>query len=288
MPAAHTDATPPLSAPLLENIKANVRAALLEDIGSGDITAALIAAQSSATARVITREAGVICGRPWVDAVLAEVDSSIEVEWQVADGQTVEANAVLFTATGPARSLLSAERAALNFLQLLSGTATVCQYYAGLVADTGVRLLDTRKTIPGLRRAQKYAVSCGGCYNHRMGLYDAFLIKENHISACGGIAAAVTTARQMSPGKPVEVEVENLDEFEQALAAGCDRVMLDNFSLEDMRRAVAANSGRAELEASGNVNEQTLRPIAETGVDFISIGALTKDCKAMDLSLRLV
>ena len=269
-------------------ILANVRSALLEDIGSGDITAALIPADTNATARIITRESGVICGRAWVDTVFSEVDASVELAWQVEDGEAANENDVLFTASGSARSILTAERAALNFLQFLSGTATLCQHYANLVKNTDVRLLDTRKTIPGLRVAQKYAVACGGCFNHRMGLYDAFLIKENHIHACGSISAAVKTARNHAPNKPVEVEVENLDEFSQALAANCDRVMLDNFSLADMSEAVKRNNGQLELEASGNVTEATLLPIAETGVDYISIGALTKDCKALDLSLRLL
>ena len=266
----------------------NVRAALLEDIGSGDITAALIAVGTNATARVITREDGVLCGSDWVNAVFAEIDSTVSLQWQAQDGQAIKAGDVLFTASGPARSLLTGERAALNFLQLLSATATTCRRYADVVSHTGTRLLDTRKTIPGLRIAQKYAVRCGGCYNHRIGLYDAFLIKENHISACGGIAAAVRAAREHAPGKPVEVEVESLEELEQALAAGCDRVMLDNFSLDDMITAVALAGGGVELEASGNVNESTLLPIAQTGVDFISIGALTKDCRALDLSMRLI
>ena len=271
-----------------DEILSNVHSALLEDIGSGDITAALIPKEALGNARVITREDGVICGRRWVDAVFAEVDSAVELEWAVEDGQFVVANSELFTARGSARSLLTAERAALNFLQLLSGTATVCNQYASIVAGTGVRLLDTRKTIPGLRKAQKYAVSCGGCHNHRIGLYDAFLIKENHINACGGIAAAVRTARKHAPDKPVEVEVESLDELREALDARCDRVMLDNFSLSKLREAVALNNGQLELEASGNVTEASLLAIAETGVDYISIGALTKDCKALDLSLRLL
>jgi nicotinate-nucleotide pyrophosphorylase (carboxylating) len=270
------------------DIQANVRAALAEDIGDGDITAALIPAQQLARARVITREDGVLCGRAWVEAVFHQVDPQVSLEWSAEDGQHIRANNTLFTASGRARSLLTAERTALNFLQLLSGTATRCSHYAGLVAGTGVQLLDTRKTIPGLRRAQKYAVRCGGCHNHRIGLYDAFLIKENHIKACGGIAAAVQQARATAPGKPVEVEVENLAELEQALAAGCDRVMLDNFSLADMRQAVALVARRLELEASGNITVDTLRAVAETGVDYISIGALTKDCKALDLSLRLL
>jgi nicotinate-nucleotide pyrophosphorylase (carboxylating) len=269
------------------DIADNVRAALAEDIGSGDITAALIAADTRAQARVITREDGVLCGRAWVDEVFRQVDADSQLDWHAEDGQQIEAGGTLFEVRGLARSLLTAERSALNFLQLLSGTATRCQHYASLVAGTGVRLLDTRKTIPGLRRAQKYAVRCGGCHNHRIGLYDAFLIKENHISACGGIAAAVREARQIAPGKPVEVEVESLEELRQAAEAGADRVMLDNFSLEDMRQAVALVARRLELEASGNITESNLRAVAETGVDFISIGALTKDCKALDLSMRL-
>ncbi len=270
------------------DIQDNVRAALAEDIGSGDITAALIPASAMATARVITREDGILCGRAWVDAVFAAVDPSLQPDWAAADGDRIAANSTLFTVRGPARGLLTAERSALNFLQLLSGTATRCHHYASLVAGTGVRLLDTRKTIPGLRNAQKYAVRCGGCHNHRMGLYDAFLIKENHISACGGIAAAVRAARSVAADKPVEVEVESLDELQQALSAGADRVMLDNFSLQDMRDAVAVVARRLELEASGNITEANLRSVAETGVDFISIGALTKDTRALDLSMRLL
>ncbi len=281
---ATTPAPPP---PTADDILRDVNAALAEDVGSGDITAALIPESQSASARVITREAGVLCGRPWVDKVFAQLDAAITVSWETADGERIDAGQTLFTLEGPARALLTGERSALNFLQLLSGTATRCRYYADLVADTGVRLLDTRKTIPGLRLAQKYAVACGGCHNHRIGLFDAFLIKENHISACGGIANAVRAARELAPGKPVEVEVENPGELAQALDAGCDRVMLDNFSLDAMRAAVAEVDGRLELEASGNITEATLRQVAETGVDFISIGALTKDCKALDLSMRL-
>ena len=281
--------TPPeKTAPSAEQVLANVRAALAEDIGSGDITAALIPQTNRATARVITREDGVLCGTAWVDGVFAELDPAVTIEWLAADGANIAAGETLFNISGPARSLLTGERAALNFLQLLSGTATTCRHYAALVADTRVRLLDTRKTIPGLRLAQKYAVTCGGCYNHRIGLYDAFLIKENHINACGGITAAVASARSHAPDKPVEVEVESLEELSLALATGCDRVMLDNFSLDQLASAVALNSGRVELEASGNVTEKTLHAIAETGVDYISIGALTKDCKAMDLSMRLL
>jgi len=269
-------------------VQRNVRAALAEDVGSGDITAALIAPESHATARVITREDGVLCGRAWVDAVFAQLDSAVSIQWLCQEGQSVSAGDVLFTARGAARSLLTGERCALNFLQLLSGTATICRRYADRVSGTAVQLLDTRKTIPGLRDAQKYAVRCGGCHNHRIGLYDAFLIKENHIAACGTIAAAVAAARKYAPGQPVEVEVENLAELEQALATNCDRVMLDNFSLEQIAAAVTLAKGRVELEVSGNVTEDTLLTIAQTGVDFISIGALTKDCKALDLSMRLL
>ncbi len=283
-----TQTVPELIKPSAELVLSNVRAALSEDVGSGDITAALIAPDSQATARVITREDGVLCGSPWVDAVFAELDPAVAIEWQARDGESLTAGDSLFTLRGPARSLLTGERAALNFLQLLSGTATTCRRYAGLVAGTGVKLLDTRKTIPGLRIAQKYAVTCGGCHNHRIGLFDAFLIKENHINACGGIAAAVKTAREHAPGIPVEVEVETLEELQQALDAACDRVMLDSFSLQQLATAVELAGGRVELEASGNVTEATLRSIAGTGVDYISIGALTKDCKALDLSMRLL
>ncbi len=271
-----------------EDITANVSAALAEDIGSGDITAALIPADTLATARVITREAGTIAGKAWVNEVFAAIDPNIVVDWTVGDGEQVEANEPLFTARGSARHILTAERSALNFLQLLSGTATACRRLADRVAGTGVKLLDTRKTIPGLRIAQKYAVSCGNCYNHRIGLFDAFLVKENHIAACGGIANAIARARELAPEKLLEVEVENFDELKQALAAGCDRIMLDNFSPQQLITAVEISAGRVELEASGNVTETTLMAIAQTGVDYISIGALTKDCKALDLSMRLL
>jgi len=269
-------------------IAANVLSALEEDVGTGDITAALIAEDATAHARIISRERGVLCGRAWVDRVFSSVSPEISIIWHTHDSQEIAPDQALFEVTGPARALLTAERAALNFLQLLSGTATLCQQYASLVEGTSVRLLDTRKTLPGLREAQKYAVRCGGCHNHRMGLYDAFLIKENHILACGSIEAAVAQARLQQPGKWVEVEVESIEELRSAMAAGCDRAMLDNFSLAHMREAVAINANSIELEASGNVTRETLRPIAETGVDFISIGALTKDCKALDLSMRLL
>ncbi len=268
-------------------IESNVRRALAEDIGTGDITAQLIPAERLAHASVITRERAVISGSAWVGGVFRQLDPRVAVHWQVVDGEQVEAGRVLFQLEGPARALLSGERTALNFLQTLSGVATRCRHYADLVEGTGVRLLDTRKTLPGLRLAQKYAVTCGGCHNHRIGLYDAFLIKENHIAACGGIAEAIAAAHRIAPGKPVEVEVESLGELEQALAAGVDIVMLDELSLEDMRTAVAMNAGRAKLEASGGISDETLRSIAETGVDYISIGALTKHVQAIDLSMRL-
>ncbi|MBO6752870.1 MULTISPECIES: carboxylating nicotinate-nucleotide diphosphorylase [Spongiibacter] len=267
--------------------KATVRAALNEDIGSGDITAMLISEKEYASAKIISRESAIVCGRDWVDEVFRQVDNSVTVHWFVADGQKVAPDTVLFELRGPARALLTGERSALNFLQLLSGTATTCREYADIVAHTKVKLLDTRKTIPGLRTAQKYAVSCGGCHNHRIGLYDAFLIKENHIAACGGIDKAVQRARDIAPDKPVEVEVETLAELDTALAANADIIMLDNFSLPDMRKGVEVTEGRAKLEASGNVSKETLAAIAETGVDYISIGALTKHARAIDLSMRV-
>jgi nicotinate-nucleotide pyrophosphorylase (carboxylating) len=274
-------------ADLAAEIEANARRALLEDVGAGDITAQLIPAERLAQAKVITRQACVIAGSAWVDAVFRQLDPRVAVHWQVVDGDRAAPDQVLFTLEGPARALLTGERSALNFLQLLSGVATRAQYYADQVAHTGVRLLDTRKTLPGLRLAQKYAITCGGCHNHRIGLYDAFLIKENHIAACGGIAAAITAAHGIAPGKPVEVEVENLDELNQALAGGADIIMLDELSLADMREAVRLTAGRARLEASGGIDDSTLREVAETGVDYISIGTLTKDVKAVDLSMRL-
>ncbi|WP_349571536.1 carboxylating nicotinate-nucleotide diphosphorylase [Azotobacter salinestris] len=274
-------------ADLSAEIAANVRRALAEDIGSGDITAQLIPEARLARARVITREPAVIAGSAWVDEVFRQIDPRVAVHWEVADGERVDADKLLFSLEGPARALLSGERSALNFLQTLSAVATRCRRYADLVEGTPVRLLDTRKTLPGLRLAQKYAVTCGGCHNHRIGLFDAFLIKENHIAACGGIAEAVAAAQRIAPGRPVEVEVEDLEELEQALSAGADIVMLDELSLEDMYTAVRLTAGRAKLEASGGINDGNLRRIAETGVDYISLGTLTKDIKAVDLSMRL-
>lgn len=268
-------------------IKHQVELALAEDVGSGDITAQLISEHTTSQATIITRDGGVFVGEAWVREVFTQLDPSVEINFQVKDGDRLEPNQVLYTLSGNSRSLLTGERAALNFVQLLSGTATTCRRYADMVEGTQVKLLDTRKTIPIFRNAQKYAVSCGGCHNHRVGLYDAFLIKENHIAACGGIEQAVTKAKEIAPGKPVEIEVESLKELQAAIDAGADIVMLDNFSLADMREGVALSAGRVKLEASGNVTDKTLRPIAETGVDYISIGALTKDVKALDLSMRV-
>ncbi|WP_420554992.1 carboxylating nicotinate-nucleotide diphosphorylase [Neptuniibacter marinus] len=262
--------------------------ALNEDIGNGDITAQLIPEEQTATARIISRQEAVVCGVDWVNEVFKQVDPNLTLEWQVDDGDLVQRDQVLFYAKGSARNLLTAERAALNFLQTLSGTATISKFYADKVIGTHVKLLDTRKTLPGLRFAQKYAVTCGGCFNHRIGLFDAFLIKENHIMACGGIKEAIQTAQNNEPDKPVEIEVESMAELKQALDAGADIVMLDNFSLDEMCKAVELTKGKAKLEASGNITDKTLRPIAETGVDYISIGALTKHCQAVDLSMRLI
>lgn len=284
---------------LQQDIRRAVRAALLEDLGdaltaldqpdaSADITAQLIPADRISSARVITREAGVFCGQPWVDEVFVQLGGEVKVEWKVQDGEVISPNQELFRLHGPARLLLTGERNALNFVQTLSGVATLTARYVAELEETDCRLLDTRKTIPGLRTAQKYAVTCGGGKNHRIGLYDAYLIKENHILACGGIAEAINEARHLNPGKPVEVEVESLAELEQALAANADIVMLDNFDVAMMREAVAINQGRAKLEVSGNVTLDTLAEFAATGVDFISVGALTKHVKALDLSMRFL
>ncbi|MEH6652279.1 MAG: carboxylating nicotinate-nucleotide diphosphorylase [Motiliproteus sp.] len=277
---------------LKTDLEITVSRALEEDVGSGDITAALIPAGQQAKAEIISRDLATVCGRDWVNEVFRQVDPTVNLHWHVADGNRVSPNQPLFHADGPARSLLTAERCALNFLQTLSGTASRSHDYAELVRSTDVKLLDTRKTLPGLRNAQKYAVSTGGCYNHRIGLYDAFLIKENHIAACGGIKQAIEQARHNEPDKPVEVEVESMDEFQQALDAAADIIMLDNFSLSEMRLAVAQNkkqtAGKTKLEASGGITSETLLSYAETGVDYISIGTLTKDCQSVDLSMRFI
>jgi nicotinate-nucleotide pyrophosphorylase (carboxylating) len=267
-----------------------VARALAEDVGSGDLTAALVPAGRMGRATVITREPAVLCGRPWVDEVFRQLDPSVRVSWEAEEGADVAPNQRLFRLEGPARSLLTGERTALNFLQTLSGTATATRRCVQLVAGLPCRILDTRKTVPGLRRAQKYAVRCAGGSNHRMGLYDGILVKENHIMAAGSIGAAVNAARAAGASVPVEVEVETLDELRQALDAGADMALLDEFSLDDLRAAVAMNRehprGPMKLEASGNVTIDTLRSIAETGVDFISIGSLTKHLRAVDLSMR--
>ncbi len=267
-----------------------VNAALEEDIGSGDLTAQLIPADKHASATVITREDAIICGAPWVDAVFATLDASVRIEWHVRDADRVHSNQKLCVLSGPARPLLTGERTALNFLQTLSAVATATRQFVDAIAGTQCRILDTRKTLPGLRLAQKYAVKCGGGVNHRIGLFDAILVKENHIAAAGSIAAAAAAARQLNSRVLLEIEVENFDELRQALDAKVDRIMLDNFTLDDMRKAVQITRQHAHrditLEASGNVDISTVRGIAETGIDFISIGALTKHVRAVDLSMR--
>ena len=272
------------------DVAATVATALAEDIGSGDLTAALVPAERSGRARIITREAAVLAGRPYVDEVFRQVDPRVRVEWQAADGDAVLPEQLLYRLSGPARSLLTGERTALNFVQALSGTATATRRYALALAGLPCRVLDTRKTIPGLRTAQKYAVRCGGGTNHRMGLYDGILVKENHIMAAGSISAAVAAARATGSRVPVEVEVESLEELRQALDAGADMALLDEFSLDNLRAAVAMNRahprGPMQLEASGGITFELLRPIAETGVDFISVGSLTKHVRAVDLSMR--
>ncbi len=281
-----------ISAELHHHIRASVAAALAEDLGNlpveqGDITASLIPASQQASATIISREAAIVCGIAWVNEVFAQLDPAVQLDWQVQDGDSIAPNQLLCRLQGKARSLLTGERTALNFLQSLSGTATTTDHYVQQLVGSHTQLLDTRKTIPGLRLAQKYAVLCGGGQNHRIGLFDAFLIKENHIAAAGGIDLAVAQARQNFPGKPVEVEVENLVELQQALTAGADIIMLDNFSLADIQQAVAINRQQAKLEVSGNITSERLRELAATGVDYISSGALTKHVQAIDLSMRL-
>ncbi|TRN23032.1 carboxylating nicotinate-nucleotide diphosphorylase [Vibrio furnissii] len=272
-------------------ITRSVTDTLKEDLGgtldpAADITASLIPADVQGNATIITREHGVFCGQAWADEVFKQLGGEVTIEWLVKDGDPVVPNQTLCTLSGPARILLTGERNAMNFIQTLSGCATTTATYVKALEGTGCRLLDTRKTIPGLRSALKYAVACGGGFNHRIGVFDAYLIKENHIIACGGMTQAISTAKKLNPGKPVEVETENLDELRLAIEAGADIIMLDNFTLEMMRDAVAINAGRAALENSGNVTIETLREYAETGVDYISVGALTKHVRAMDLSMR--
>jgi nicotinate-nucleotide pyrophosphorylase (carboxylating) len=279
-----------MDANLPHDLEDTVARALAEDVGSGDLTALLVPASARCRARVITREAAVLCGAPWVDAVFRRLDRALAPRWHAADGDAIEPDQLLFEVEGPARALLTGERTSLNFLQTLSGTATAARRYAQAVAGTGCTILDTRKTVPGLRLAQKYAVRCGGGRNHRIGLFDGILIKENHIAAAGGIAAAVAAARAINPTVPVEVEVETLEELEEAFFAEADMALLDEFTLVQLREAVRRNRTRdrpLRLEASGGIDFTNLREIAETGVDFISIGAITKHVKAVDLSMRM-
>lgn len=273
-----------------QDMRDAVTAALREDLqgdASNDITAQLIPAEATATATLITREAGVLCGTAWVDEVFAQLGGQVKVEWFLKDGDRMTANTELCHLHGPSRILLTGERTALNFLQTLAGVATTTANYVALLEGSNTKLLDTRKTLPGLRTALKYAVACGGGKNHRIGLYDAFLIKENHIMACGGIAEAVQQARQLKPNLPIEVEVESLAELDQALSAGSDIVMLDNFNIEDIQEAVRITAKRARLEVSGNITAERLKDLAATNVDYISSGALTKHIQAIDLSLRI-
>jgi nicotinate-nucleotide pyrophosphorylase (carboxylating) len=267
-------------------IEENVFNALKEDVGEGDITAELIPHDNISLATVISREACVFCGLDWFEETYRQIDEEILIDWCIDDGDHIDADQIICTISGSSQNIVSGERTALNFVQTLSATATLSAQYATKVADTETKILDTRKTLPGLRMAQKYAVSCGGCENHRLGLFDAFLIKENHINACGGITNAVSEARFHNPDLKVEVEVENTDELQQAIAAGADRVLLDNFDLKTLQQAVKTCKGKITCEASGNITIENINEVAKTGVDYISTGALTKDIRAIDLSMR--
>ena len=275
----------PLTIPV--DIAKLVTFCLQEDVGTGDITAELIPIDKIISVKLISKDNGIFCGRPWADEIFQQVDSSLTVNWNIEEGAELYPDQTLVQITGSARSILTAERTVLNFLQTLSAVSTMSQHYASLVRHTSVKLLDTRKTLPSLRSAQKYAVRIGGCFNHRMGLFDAFLIKENHIAACGGIDAAVSKAKALHPSKSVEIEVQNLNELELAISAEADIVMLDNFECSNILKAVKLNGGRLKLEASGGIEADILVSIAETGVDYISLGALTKNCQAIDLSLLI-
>ena len=277
----------PIAKIIAEDIPKSVARALEEDIGSGDISAQLIDANKQATGTVISREKAVICGRPWVDEVFKQLDPRVSIDWHISEGDWVTENQSLFSVSGNARVLLSAERCALNFLQTLSGTATTARQYTSLTNDSQIKILDTRKTIPGLRLAQKYAIDIGGCSNHRIGLYDAFLIKENHIIACGGISQAVHRAKEIAPQKDIEVEVESLGELQQAVEAGAHRVMLDNFTRDQILQIETIDLGNTKIEVSGNVTEHSLAQYLDTPIDFISSGSLTKHVQAIDLSMRL-
>ena len=272
---------------LPSDIDSVVRYALAEDIGNGDITAELIPAKKLVSARIISREDGVLCGSPWVNRVFSQLDNSIAVNWRLNESETFKANQILAEVDGSARPIMSGERTALNFLQLLSGTASYTRELTSRIAHTSAKLLDTRKTLPGLRSAQKYAVRIGGGQNHRMGLFDAYLIKENHIAACGGISEVISKVRTVSMDKSIEIEVQNLTQLQEALTAGANKILLDNFDILTLQEAVKINQGQSKLEASGGIDQDILVKIAETGVDYISIGALTKHCRAIDLSLLI-
>ena len=275
-----------MEAQFLNDVAQTVRRALEEDVGEGDITATLVPQALTSQASVISRENAVLCGTAWFNEVFAQLDGRVRANWSVHDGSAIGPGQEICVVTGPASALLTGERTALNFLQSLSGTATLARQYAEAVKGTAAKILDTRKTLPGLRAAQKYAVRCGGCFNHRLGLYDGVLIKENHILSSGSVSSAVNRIKETAPGLPIEVEVESLDELEEALASGADIVMLDNFDLPRIREAVHANGGRARLEISGGVGLDEIRRLAETGVDYISVGALTKHVRAVDFSMR--
>jgi nicotinate-nucleotide pyrophosphorylase (carboxylating) len=270
-----------------QGIAETVARALAEDVGTGDLSAALIPTETTAHARVISRQPAIIAGSPWFNEVFRQLDKRVTVDWRVQQGQPVKAGAAICDVQGPARALLTGERVALNFLQLLSATATAAHGFVEVVKGTSAVILDTRKTLPGLRAAQKYAVTCGGARNHRMGLFDEILIKENHIAAAGSISAIVSTARRRHPDVDIEVEVEHIGQIEEALAAGANIILLDNFTLDDLKTAVELNDGRARLEVSGGVSLRDIRAIAQTGVDYISVGALTKNIAAIDLSMRI-
>ena len=267
-------------------VRRNVQAAIVEDVGAGDINAALISKEQIATAHLITRTAGVFCGQPWADETCQQIDTSITIEWLVHDGQSVTPGDALLVAHGPARSLLTCERIMLNFIQLLSGTATAARQYVEAISETSAKILDTRKTVPGLRIAQKYAVVVAGAKNHRMGLFDAYLIKENHIAAAGGITESVNAARRQNPHIKIEIEVETIPQLLEAIEAGVDMALLDNFSMEELREAVTLSDGNIPLEASGGITLQNVVSIAQTGVNYISVGEITKNIEPMDLSLR--
>ena len=267
-------------------VRRNVQAAIVEDVGAGDINAALISKEQIATAHLITRTAGVFCGQPWADETCQQIDTSITIEWLVHDGQSVTPGDALLVAHGPARSLLTCERIMLNFIQLLSGTATAARQYVEAISETSAKILDTRKTVPGLRIAQKYAVAVAGAKNHRMGLFDAYLIKENHIAAAGGITESVNAARRQNPHIKIEIEVETISQLLEAIEAGVDMALLDNFSMEELREAVTLSDGDIPLEASGGITLENVVSIAQTGVNYISVGEITKNIEPMDLSLR--